>query len=206
MSDIQLGRFGQFLQGLFNLKQRHILGTVLPDVMPVIDVERRLPENEATAGVDLCACWTTVAAVAGERGNFTLTLPASSGRVAIIDRVTVHAAAAGTYRLQMGSGTPTGATGAFSQFLDTRRRLTRATAVVRTSSSVGSLTTNGFFSMMVLATTSQRWDGAVVLANNPQLVGNGPVFLMVECQTANQAFDVSVSWRERDLGRQENFL
>lgn len=206
MADIQIGRFGQLLQGLFNLKQRHVLGNVLPDVMPVLDVENRRPENEALAGSDLCAAFTPVAAVAGNLGNATLTLPASSGRIAVIERIIVRAGSALQYRLQIGSGTPVGATGAFSQFMDTRRRLTRATCVIRTSSSAASLTTNGFCSFGVGNQTLSAWEGAVVLANNPQLVGNGPVFVMVEAQTANTAFDVSFQWRERDLGQQENFL
>jgi len=204
--DIQEPRFGRLVQALFNLKQRLTLGQALPDVMPTLSIDNPRPEMEIFSGNDLCGGMLEVPAVAAQLGFGVLRNPTSSGRLVILEQIIVTtAAAAGAYKWGINTAGSVGAAGVQTPLLmDTRRTpLGSANALASVcqmlmGSSAASLLPNAIQEARAVANSTYTFNlpGAVVLQPG--------TYVLVERQTANEAFQVSFAWRERAMGAQES--
>lgn len=198
MADIQTGRFGPLVQALFNLKQRLTLGQVFPDVMPVLDLEHPRAEMEIFSGNDLYWGFHAVSAVAGQNGQVVFSMPASAGRIAIVEKIiAVDNVGPGLFLLNTSVGGTAGATAA-GVIRDTRRSTVASSARVTLATSAIPSTTN-YQLLAGLTGTPAVCDTKIVIAPR----GSDTANLLVQHQTANRVLNVGLVWRERNLGQQE---
>lgn len=204
--DIQTGRFGRYVQALLNLKTRLTLGQALPDVMPVLDLERVRPEMEMHTGNSLAGTLVRVTAVAGETGRAVMLMPANSGKVAIVERIEVNVGTAtASFNLSQVLVPPTTTPASTTpQWRDVRLSGVPVCTFGIDSDTV--LLANPIANLRNAAGSMGLFLGPYVLANVNQAGGILTPALVVECETANQAFNVSWQWRERQLEPQERIL
>lgn len=200
MSDVQTARFGRYLQSLFNLKQLHTLGEILPDAIPVIDLEQPRPENELFLGNDLCmgkGTDTGGALLYAQVGCGFNTTPSANalGSVIIIEEVFVSVSVAQEVGLSYGSMSALASAGSASK-LDTRRFQQAPLGTVRFDNDAAAAPT-AFWAQVVPADQTLSIKGPFVLS---QVVGSFErAGLIVSCGTAATTLRASFRWRERAL-------
>lgn len=206
--DIQTGRFGRYVQALFNLKQRMTLGQALPDVMPCIDLERPRQEMEIHSGNFLSAGSVNVPAVVGEFGFACFRLPPASGRIAVLEEIVICCDTTRVFQIATGVGS-VGTISATNTPLFTDFRTQpgqRAVCEMRTGSTIVSLTSDFIATRRALANTNVSCNIPFVLANLSLAGVLAAPIVVIEVQVTNQAFQVSYRWRERAIDSQESII
>lgn len=203
MAEILGGRWGRYLQSLFNLNQALTLGEVLPDVLPTVNVEQPRPELELFLGNALYWGYHSVAAVAAQNGQVLLSMPATSdgsgNMVAVVEKIRILNTTAGavTYTLNFSTGGTPGATVA-GTCRDTRRPAVASASRV-TAGTTAAPSTTYYQAVVIPANTTLVLDDPIVLAPRGASAAN----LLVQMQTVNAALSVGFAFRERRLWPQE---
>lgn len=202
--DIQVARFGRMFQKLFNLKQSLTLGQALPDVMSVVTLTDLPEEMDIFAGVNRCIGYGVAVGAAGQQSEITLTNPASSGSVLVVEAASVWCAVAQDVRLGFDTATTGTYTGSHQNFLDMRRHGNVPTSfnspVGRVLERTAGTATGYNISMNVRAAAGITLDltnlvrGAVVPPGASLLLQSGTVALEIV---------VNWKWRERQVNADE---
>lgn len=188
MADIQTGRWGRLAQVAFNLKQRMTLGQVMPDVLPVFDLEHRAPDFDIHAGVDHGMIYGAQAGVAAQTAWLIFRNPTGSGKIHTVDELAVSCPALSTVYLNMGGAGSNLAT--VPMFCDYRRaQQGRPVADVQGLNSAASVAAIAMASYYAPANVTLTVKG-------PWIITPGGT-LLVENSTLNTAMAVTFRFRER---------
>lgn len=181
---------GQRLVGLFGLKGR--FQPVLDEVIvPVVDVGAQ-EVNERH-----CSAEASTGAAAGEfscarLSNFDLSTLDWTGKIAVVDRVTIRGATAQNYYFLIGGTWTLGSlTAGVKGYTD---------SAYAGQSPLASITygTTTFDNAASSILTKWVATGGVSINLPGWVISNG-VALFVQADTANQGFDISIEWYERDV-------
>lgn len=189
--DIQLARFGRRLQSQFGLRQLHTLTTLLGDVLPVVDIDRPLPDGQVFQGVDLCIGRSGLVGGAGQ--NATVSLSCAPSRIVTVEGVWISTQT--TQQINMLFQESIAGAAGLSRYRDYRRALQGVPASSVISLSDPAPPATSFWGEYVLANTPYYVPLDIVLVQRPGTIV--PTLLTVVATTVATTLNATFLWRER---------
>lgn len=200
MSDVQQSRFGRSIQRMFGLKSPHTLVTALPDIFCTTSLDSPPQEFAIFQGVDYCCGRGEIQAAAGQQGMVSLRANVGTGRIVLVDAVTVMSAT--TQNILIGFEALNGvvSTG-IKGFLDSRRVQQFPSSDITQLSAVGSPAANAFVTVRLLANTPFRLPLKVTMTQ--ALNSATAMNLTAMTTTAASNLFATFEWRERVAAPEE---
>lgn len=198
-NEILVGRFSKFIQKHFGMKGPQAVSTLSPDVMAAI-LFRNGVENLYLEGWQRFGMWTNQPGVASNLSECVLRNPATSGVLAVLEKVLVTVPTTETVHFDTGSalaGVDKG-TVYTPQILDRRGGAQTGSALVLTSGSTlgGQIVGTTILGLAQLLANTP-WD--FIWYENEEILllpGDGA---QVEGETVNTALAVGWIWRQRPI-------
>lgn len=200
--DIQVPRFGRYIQRLFGLRQALTLGQALPDVMASLDLEQPRAENDLFLGNDLCSGFGELTAAAAEFAQVSIGFAATPtqarpGSMIVLEKIYIRVANSARVNLSFGSVAAHAAVGAGQSVKTDTRRFAQA-PVAKVGTLSNAVLPTGFLRVACIANTQVVVETpGIVLVPVPGFFEQAG--LIVSHETANQLLTVGFQWRERPV-------
>lgn len=190
-------RIGRLIRAFFDIKGQAPIN-VEGEILPTFDVLDPIPEFEFLKGDVLAQGFGEALAFVGEESAVDVTLPISSTRVAIIERILIIPGATLTARIGLGPTPGITALGSTeSGTRDGRWDVQRPTLIFNQGHAIGAVPTERYLFLPVFVGTSVEVVGPWIITDR------GNRHFTVGSQDANTLIRVNFWWRERELERGE---